>query len=254
MVWQVVQLMISICSDFVWKFESFSSVAQDMSMPLVFGWYPPNMTSSFMPPSSFPYQDLSQMPIPVNIRRELMLGASSVQWIEGDTERGNQNASSSPSDAEGSDSESFFDCDTNQSVNVTTTDKPDADKEKTNLKTNVQVVSKTVLQEFDGNNVKLRPKADSPEKSVTSSEAQKRNSMSAINKASASHAQSSRSRVKKSLSNSDLKVTKAPILSTSSFRRVFSPFSPKPVSSKSKRGGSRDSSTASLNIDKDGSK
>jgi len=221
------------------------------------------MHPAFMSPStssSFPYQDFSQMQLPLNIRRELMMldrDTPTVQWVDNDSLVGDELAKGKKlvcerlDESSDPESETFFDCDVNESDIGSETA-----TQNSNLKPSVKMVSKTVLQEFDpshSNEVKLRKKVEPIEPTTTDSK--KRNSLSAVSNPSPIRPQSPRVKVKKSLSNSDLKVTRVPVLSSSSFKRVFSPFAPKSPSSsssKSKRAVNKNSSsTASLNVEKE---
>lgn len=229
-----------------WKFGNFSMVQQDMSMPLVFGWYPPNANSPLMS-SSYPRQEFPQISLPLHGRNDLMFSPAQLQWLASQNEfsqnfetRALEVQDSLPQqDEKDTDKDSFFDCESDESGSLNS---KSGLKEDAQLKPNVKVVSKTILQEFDQSKVKLRAKSELP-----SDRSHLRNSLSP------SQSKIAKSRVKKSLSNSDLKITKAPVISSSSFRRVFSPFDSTPPVTKSKRSGSgsRSSSTASLNVEKE---
>lgn len=243
-----------------------------MAMPLVFGWYPPpnvapemNTASIYIQPSMLP-----SLMSPQSVENPVDVASSEHMetFFSGDTRHHHELGESDEEDddvadlMEESETDNFFDCemqtiedDDEISECTEPFDSQEDARSSSGASINpcVQHVPKRTLQTFDAD-----PKAGSPlprrQRSTRSNERDlKRNSMSSLQGKSGLPGEKS-SKVKKSLSNSDLKLVKpTTIWSTSSFRRVLSPFSSSQPKSSSatnlKRSGSN-TSRASLNLEK----
>lgn len=111
-------------------------------------------------------------------------------------------------DNEESENDNFFDCDSDNNS-----------RQQSPLTPKVHVVSKTHLKEFDSEPAMRPSRSDR-----SSSAAKNRNSASSLHNVDIDKQQ--KVKVKKCSSQHEIKLVKAPILSSSSFSRVFSPFSP----------------------------
>lgn len=167
-------------------------------MPLVFGWYPPDMSSPIIS-SPFSTQEFSQLPLYSSARREFMFARTAPMAILDDEEITARDKS--PSNL--SESAEFFDCESERK------------EPEIPLSPKVQVVGKTVLQGFKDERLARPGQSSSSSSKVLMPEDAK------LSK--------DKPKVRKSPSAGDIKVTKAPLLSSSSFSRVFSPFSSSPV-------------------------
>lgn len=229
-----------------------------MAMPLVFGWYPPtsvapdlNTASVYIQPSMLP-----PLVSPHSVENPLEVANSETTETFYSNDDYESEYGEGDIDNMESETDNFFDCEMEEVEEIDDNDEEVQKRETAGSPTSciqpsVQLVSKRNLQTFETEN--SSESAPQTRRSTRSSNQDiKRKSMpsSMSSKSGVEH----KSRVKKSLSNNDLKLVKpTSIWSATSFRRVLSPFSSSPPKASSasnlKRSGSS-SSRASLNLEK----
>lgn len=233
-------------------------------MPLVFGWYPPpnvapdlNTASVYMQPSMLPPSPLVS---PQSIENPVEVASSEntteTFYSSDDNESDDDEFDGDNDDVMEGETDNFFDCEM-ETDDLLKNDERSPSSQSSSIHPSVQLVSKRNLQKFETDSSKDggTPPPPQPRKRATKSNERdnKRNSMSSLQSKSGLASTTSdhnKSKVKKSLSNNDLKLVKpTSIWSASPFRRVLSPFSsspPKVVSSASnlKRSGSTASTSS----------